>query len=268
MRKVFIFDVDGTLTPSRLSMTKEFKIFFYKWSEENDFYLVSGSDLNKLKEQVPEGILVRAKGIFTCAGNKLHRVKHIPFEHPDGLTRHGLPVLDAEVWEFPIEYENQFEPPEDLMKFLKEKLRTIDYPVKAGNHIENRGALLNFSIVGRDCNQVQRDDYFRYDQYHNERKNIADEIKTKFPGIDASIGGQISIDIYEVGSDKSQVISYIKNPNNADKKYDRYIFLGDRIMEGGNDYPLAKIMKTMDDCESYSVDGYEETQIKLEELND
>ena len=52
MDKVFIFDVDGTLTPSRRKMTKDFEKFFSKWAEENTFYLVSGSDLEKMKEQV------------------------------------------------------------------------------------------------------------------------------------------------------------------------------------------------------------------------
>ena len=34
MSKVFIFDVDGTLTPSRLPMTKEFQEFFKEWIKE------------------------------------------------------------------------------------------------------------------------------------------------------------------------------------------------------------------------------------------
>ena len=52
MNKVFIFDVDGTLTPSRLPMTKEFQKFFGEWSKKNKFYLVTGSDLPKLQEQM------------------------------------------------------------------------------------------------------------------------------------------------------------------------------------------------------------------------
>ena len=33
MNKVFIFDVDGTLTPSRLQMTEKFKKFFQEDSD-------------------------------------------------------------------------------------------------------------------------------------------------------------------------------------------------------------------------------------------
>ena len=38
MDKIFIFDVDGTLTPSRLPMTKEFQDFFSIWSQLNKIY--------------------------------------------------------------------------------------------------------------------------------------------------------------------------------------------------------------------------------------
>ena len=54
MNKIYIFDVDGTLTPSRQKMTEEFKNFFLSWSEKNFFFLVSGSDLPKLQEQIDD----------------------------------------------------------------------------------------------------------------------------------------------------------------------------------------------------------------------
>ena len=53
-----------------------------------------------------------------------------------------------------------------------------------------------------------------------------------------------------------------------------YIFIGDRTMEGGNDYPLAKVMDEIEDCDWHQAgepsaeDGYKETQKILEELND
>ena len=45
MDRIFIFDVDGTLTPSRQPMTKEFQEFFKQWIKKNKFYLVTGRDL-------------------------------------------------------------------------------------------------------------------------------------------------------------------------------------------------------------------------------
>ena len=72
MNKIYIFDVDGTLTPSRQSMTEEFKSFFNEWSKKNFFFLVSGSDLDKIKEQISPESMSRALGVFCCAGNTLY----------------------------------------------------------------------------------------------------------------------------------------------------------------------------------------------------
>tara|TARA_B100000700_G_scaffold231064_1_gene255664 strand:+ start:884 stop:1639 length:756 start_codon:yes stop_codon:yes gene_type:complete len=251
MRRIYIFDVDGTLTPSRRPMTEDFLKFFNGWSKKNDFYLVSGSDLDKMKEQVPELILERANGIFTCGGNKFY--------------------ID-----YKLQYENIFRPPESLIDYLKERLKESKYLTRAGNHIENRGAMVNFSVVGRNCTLEQRLDYFKWDNINKERKMICRGIRFGWSKLDAVIGGQISIDIAPKGNDKSQVIDVIKKqPERKIPKYEsKYIFIGDRTKEGGNDYPLAKVMKEMDNCEVYQAgepsaeDGYKETQKILEELND
>ena len=138
MKKVFIFDVDGTLTPSRQPMTKEFQSFFSIWSEMNIFYLVTGSDLSKLQEQMCY-FDIEAERIFTCCGNEMWK--------PDPQ----IPITSAEQV-----YCKKFKPPKNLLKYLNEQLDIIDYPVKAGNHIEDRETLLNFSVVGRNCSLVQR----------------------------------------------------------------------------------------------------------------
>ena len=47
----YIFDVDGTLTPSRLKMDKEFAKFFRNWIANKQVYLLTGSDHDKTIEQ-------------------------------------------------------------------------------------------------------------------------------------------------------------------------------------------------------------------------
>jgi phosphomannomutase len=43
----FVFDVDGTLTPSRGQMDPEFKLWFKLWIRHKPVYLVTGSDYAK-----------------------------------------------------------------------------------------------------------------------------------------------------------------------------------------------------------------------------
>ena len=158
MRRIFIFDVDGTLTPSRLPMTKEFQKFFKKWALKNTFYLVTGSDIPKLQEQM-EGLEIYADGIFTCCGNEYWQSD--PVVHPKHCD---------------LIYEKKFKPSEKLIKYLELELKFSPYKKQYGNHIEDRGTMLNFSIVGRDCNQEQREDYNKYDTEKGERKRISEVI--------------------------------------------------------------------------------------------
>ena len=238
MNNIYIFDVDGTLTPSRQPMTDEFREYFTQWTKKNFFFLVSGSDIDKLREQLSEEILGRAMGVFCCAGNKLY--------------------LNGE-----LHSENKFEPPEQLIEFLEHKLEVAQFLPRAGNHIENRGAMLNFSVIGRDCNLNQRQMYFDYDNKNGERIRIAKKIREMFPYLDASIGGQISIDIYPKGNDKSQILSVIEKilagGMSGGWKAVTYTFIGDRMEEGGNDYPLAQLMETRDDCRVFSTEDDNDT---------
>ena len=245
MNIIYIFDMDGTLTPSRREMTSNFETFFSLWAKENTFFLVSGSNLEKIKEQIPQYIIDLSKGVFTCGGNQLWLKNKLSYNH-------------------------EFKPSKDLISFLKEKIESSNYVLRAGNHIEDRGSMLNFSIIGRDCSLDQRLDYFEYDQKNKERESIASEIIARWDNLDAVIGGQISIDITPRGMNKSQVLNEVKKFYSDEE----YIFIGDRTMEGGNDYPLAKIMNETPNCSVYQAgqpsaeDGYKDTQKILEKLSD
>ena len=241
MDKIFMFDVDGTLTPSRLMMTEKFAKFFDKWSDENKYYLVTGSDLDKTKEQLPIVYMDRAEAIFTCCGNQMWR--------------------DNE-----LIYDNKFELTSKLKNALDIVLMSSQYPHRYGNHIEDRGSMVNFSIVGRNCTQEQREDFYKWDNEKGERKKISTFLKQKFKDLDAVLGGQISIDIYPKGMDKSQIFNVIKQERLVQP--DEYIFIGDRTKEGGNDYPLAKLMKETNNCYTFQTTGWEQTQEILENLVD
>ena len=248
MDKIFIFDVDGTLTPSRLPMTKEFQSFFSIWSKMNKFYLVTGSDLPKLQEQMCM-YDIEAEGIFTCCGNQFWR------------PNPSVPIQSAD-----LIYDNKFIVPRKLKKLLGTILSNSIYPHRYGNHIEDRGSMVNFSIVGRDCTQEQRDEYFKWDKEKGERKIIAQAVKEKFPDLDAVIGGQISIDIYPKGNDKSQVLDIIEQERLV--KPNKIIFIGDGINNKGNDYPLAKLMDEISYCDWYDTNDWEHTKQILESLID
>jgi len=213
--KVYIFDVDGTLTPARQPATKEFLSFFETWAKENTFYLCSGSDLEKIKEQLPESILNLASGIFACMGNAFY-------------------VNEEKV------YQKDFIAPEGFERYLTSKLDNSKFPLRTGNHIEKRVGMWNFSIVGRNATLQERKKYYVWDQAANERETTVEEINRMFPEVSATAGGEISLDLNHPGQDKSQVAREILkiNPDAS------LVFIGDRTLPGGNDYALAKEITT------------------------
>ena len=213
MKRIFMFDIDGTLTPPRLPMTEEMVEMFKGFCERNRVILVTGSDMSKVVEQVPKEIRDLVEGIYTCSGN-------------------AYTVGDE------IIYENEFRPPEKLIALLEDWKNYSHYPVKTGKHLEYRDGMLNYSTVGRNCTQQEREDYEVWDKENGERAILRERILNMFPSLDCAIGGQISIDIYPKGLDKSQSYFRVKgdNPDHA------IIFCGDRLMPGGNDYPFFKAM--------------------------
>ena len=213
MKRIFMFDIDGTLTPARLPMTEEMVEMFKGFCERNRVILVTGSDMSKVVEQVPKEVRDLVEGIYTCSGN-------------------AYTVGDE------IIYENKFIPPEKLIALLEDWKNYSHYPVKTGRHLEYRDGMLNYSTVGRDCTQQQREEYEAWDDENGERAILRERILNMFPSLDCAIGGQISVDIYPKGMDKSQSYNRVKgeNPDHA------IIFCGDRLMPGGNDYPFFKAM--------------------------
>ena len=221
----FIFDVDGTLTDARQPMDAEFEAFFKSWMQNKNVYLVSGSDLEKIEEQIPENILLKCKGIFSCMGNEYWR---------------GGELV----------YQKEFELEDDALKWLSSKIDKSEFDYRKPPHFEFRSGSINFSVVGRGASKYLRDFYYVWDETNKEREKIAQEFNKRFKkkySVEALLGGQISLDIQKIGSDKGQVLEHLK--------YDNTIFFGDRCYEGGNDFALAKKCNA---C--WQVEGWEDTK--------
>ena len=68
----YLFDVDGTLTPSRLPIDEEFESFFLNWMKDKNVYLVTGSDKDKTIEQVGEKIWLNCTRVYQSCGNAVY----------------------------------------------------------------------------------------------------------------------------------------------------------------------------------------------------
>ena len=234
--KKFIFDVDGTLTPSRQKIPLEFSPLFWELTHSEEVYLVTGSDRQKTLEQVTPEIYNNCKRVYNCSGSDV-------YEGDDNVYRSE--------WELPWEVE----------RFLDDELDYSQFPIRNGNHIERRPGGVNFSILGRAKDPfLGRKEYMEWNERTNERADISDRLRSAFPGLSVTLGGQTGIDIGPWGSDKSQILRDFS-------KDDKLYFFGDRMEEGGNDYSLAEAVKKMGGY-TYHVKDWKETRTKLTELTE
>lgn len=235
----YLFDIDGTLTVPRQKISPEFEEYFFNWMQERQVFLVTGSDLVKVKEQLSERIIKACAGVFCSMANELYM--------------EGVEV-----------YKNELKIPDELIFWLKDQLNLSPYPVKRTNNLEFRSGMLNFSVAGRDSSVEERNAYCEWDKQHGEREKIAAYINKTFPDMEACVGGQISIDIQNKGKNKSQaskwIRNWIKNPD--------IIFFGDKTMPGGNDRAIVEdILQSMDEYSSfYQVEGPDDLKTILEQI--
>lgn len=233
----YIFDVDGTLTPSRGKMDSEFAAFFEHFATHNAVYLVTGSDREKTLEQIPKSIYSLCMRVYQCSGN--------------------------DVWEQDRHIHS------GILELPKEIHDTFDYWIKAsqfghkqGNHIDQRAGLVNFSILGRPASDLDRKAYISWDEVTDERKTIAwcldDAFGDKF---NFQIAGETGIDITAKGAGKEQVLTDFDESDNI-------IFIGDKCEKGGNDHGLVQALMARNDggnsfaygpSKFYNVDSWEDT---------
>ena len=200
---------------------------------DNETYLVTGSDYAKTVEQLGEEICKSVNTVYNCSGNDVYS--------------NGENIRN-----------NDFVAPKELYDLMYGWLQGSSFPLRTGNHIEERMGTINFSIVGRNCTLGERKLYVKHDLENRERESIAYQINLEFPTITATVGGETGIDIYAKGSDKSQILK------DFDKK-DKIFFFGDRMESGGNDWPLAAKLNKQ---RCYNVKDWRDTMERLQHFQE
>lgn len=127
-----------------------------------------------------------------------------------------------------------------FIKFVLSYIINIDIPVQRGTFIEYRSGLINISPIGRNCSREERNAFEEYDKIHGIRAKFVKVLEAQFPdwGIQFSIGGQISFDVFPKGWDKTYCLKFLE-------EFKEIHFFGDKTYEGGNDYELFEHERTI-----------------------
>lgn len=230
METVYIFDVDGTLTPSREKIDSEFLQFMLEFVSQNSVFIATGSDAPKTIEQVGQELFNSVDRSYNCSGNS--------------VWENGTNV-----------YNNDWKLPERPWKYLESVLMYNRFMPKTGWHFDERPGLTNFSIVGRKAKDWQRKAYVEYDIKNRDREIIAREFNIEFSeqyNVVAQVAGETGIDIMPVGKGKQQILDDVP-------PYVNVIFFGDKTEPGGNDHDIAEAVYKRENGTVYPVESWEDT---------
>ena len=248
MKKVIAFDLDDTLAVTKSAISLRMVAALGRLLEKYDVCVITGGTIEQIRKQVidrlevPAEVLSRFHAMPTC-GTRYYK-------------------FDAQAGEWQMKYANDLSDEqkatitEVLEDVAKEMGIWCDNP--AGEIIEDRHSQITMSALGQQA--TAEDKYAWAEKFKDVRPVYRDKVAEKLPGLEVRIGGTTSTDITLPGIDKAYGIGKLLELNGWSKE--EALFFGDKLQEGGNDFPVKQM-----GVDSIEVEGWEDTAYALEGIN-
>lgn len=221
MKKLVIFDLDGTLAKSKSAIDKEMAELLKNLLDVVKVSIISGGDWPQFQKQVlshlPKNAALKKLTILPTCGTKFYQYK----QDWDELYEENF--TDAE--------RNK------ILDNLKSAIKDANLNIKKtwGDQIEDRGSQITFSALGQEAPLEEKKGW---DPNFEKRKKIVEPLKKTLKEFSIGMGGTTSIDIVKPGIDKAYGIRKLEDILDID--IPEMIFIGDALFEGGNDNPARK----------------------------
>ena len=221
MKKLIVFDLDGTLAESKASVDAEMAQLLDQLLKIVKVSVISGGAWSQFEKQVlahlsHAGILKNLSLLPTC-GTKFYS-------------------YDSK-WE--LLYSEDFTASEKKKIFssLQQATETSDLkPAQTwGELIQDRGSQITFSGLGQ---QAPLEEKKKWDPDFAKRKKIKVLLDKLIPEFSVRLGGATSIDVTKHGIDKAYGIRKLRDVLGV--PISEMIFIGDAVFPGGNDYPAKE----------------------------
>jgi phosphomannomutase len=221
MKKLVVFDLDGTLAPSKSSIDVEMAALINKLLGFIKVAVISGGDWSQFQKQV----------LAHLANDE--RLQNLSL----------LPTCGTQFYQYETGWEKIYS--EDFTSAQKEKIisslkQAIEQAgVKAervwGEVIQDRGSQITFSGLGQ---QAPLEEKNKWDPDFTKRKKMKAILDTLIPEFSVRLGGATSIDVTRPGIDKAYGIRKLRDILGI--AIEEMIFIGDALFPGGNDYPAEQ----------------------------
>ncbi|QAA83094.1 HAD-IIB family hydrolase [Aequorivita sp. H23M31] len=221
MKKLIIFDLDGTLAKSKSAIDDEMAELLSHLLKVDLVSIISGGDWPQFQKQVlknlPKKTDLKKLFILPTCGTKFYQYK--------------------DDWE--MLYAENFTEKEKkhILDSLQDAVKAANLNIEKtwGEQIEDRGSQITFSALGQKAPLEEKKGW---DPDFAKRKKITKPLEKTLQGFSVGMGGTTSIDITKPGIDKAYGINKLKEIIKID--IPQMIFIGDALFEGGNDYPARK----------------------------
>ncbi len=253
-RKVIAFDLDGTLAPSKSPLPDRMAEALDQLLEKYHVCVMSGGRFTQFEKQ----LLVNLK----TSPERLERLHLMPtcgtrYYHYDAVG-HGWQKVYAEDF---TDAEKK-----KITDVLTKVVKELGFVEKEtwGDTIEDRESQITFSALGQDIvdhlgseEGVRRKEAWDPD---NVKKNkIREAAAELLPEFEVRVGGITSVDITKPGIDKAYGIQKLMAMLELGK--DEIFFIGDRLKEGGNDYPVKAM-----GVDTLEISDWTETALAVETI--
>ena len=220
-KKLFVFDLDGTLAESKAPLDAEMAALLKTLLGQVKVAVISGGDWPQFETQLlanlpPDANLKNLSLLPTC-GTKFYGFDSDWQQlYADDFTR-------AEK--------------EKIIQSLEEAVAAEDFGIKEtwGEQIEDRGSQITFSALGQRAPLEQKE---KWDADFTKRKKIKALLKDLIPEFTVRLGGTTSIDVTKLGIDKAYGIKKLREILGIE--LEEMLFAGDALFPGGNDYPVKE----------------------------
>lgn len=244
-KKLIAFDLDDTLSITKSPISDRMSELLGKLLEKYDVCVISGGNMKQFERQVTDRLDVPAHLL-----NKLHLM-------PTCGTRYYRYDELGKKWalqyaeDLTIEQKKRIR--EALEKVAREMGLWVDNP--QGEVIEDRYSQMTLSMLGQQASP--EDKYAWAEKYKDVRPVLRDKVATLLPDLEVRIGGTTSTDVTLPNIDKAYGMHKLIQAIEISK--DEILFIGDKLQEGGNDYPVKAM-----GIDSIEVDGWETTAYVIE----
>lgn len=217
MKKLIVFDLDGTLAESKSALDAEMSTLLSALLGVAKVAVISGGDwpqfLKQLLSMLPDDERLNNLFLLPATGTKF-------YSYSSG-------------WEKLYSEDYTPEQKEKIVSSLKNAIAKSDFKVAQvwGEQIEDRGSQITFSALGQ---QASIEEKKAWDPDFAKREKIKAILDATIPEFSVRMGGTTSIDITKPGVDKAYGIKKLQDI--LDIKIKEMVFIGDALFPGGNDY--------------------------------